>query len=170
MTEEEQKRIFDTWLGKYRPLLFKVVRAYAFNLADQEDLFQDISLQVWRSIPNFRKESQVSTWLYRVSLNTALRRNRTESKYLDNQYPFEHVEHLLEEPEEPVDERLAWLYGEIAKLNEVDRSLTLLLLDGLSYKEMAEVIGISESNIGVKIHRIKKYLTTQSQKFEQHGV
>ncbi len=72
MTEREQRKIFDEWLNQYKPLLFKVVRAYAFLPSDQDDLFQDVALQVWRSIPNFRKESAVTTWLYRVALNTCL--------------------------------------------------------------------------------------------------
>ncbi len=170
MTEREQKKIFNEWLHQYKPLLFKVVRAYAFLPSDQDDLFQDVALQVWRSIPNFRNESAVSTWLYRVALNTTFKWIRKEKKHSDGRQEFEHVEHLLEAKEDFVDERLDWLYKEISKLYELDRSITLLMLDGLSYKEMADIIGISESNIGVKIHRIKKHLISQSEKKEQHGI
>lgn len=168
MTQSEQKKIFDSWLEQYKPMLFKVVRAYAFEPNDQDDLFQDIALQVWRSVPNFRNESAISTWLYRIALNTAFKWIRKEKKYSDGRQDFEHVEHLLEAKEEPVDERLNWLYHEISKLNEVDRSITLLMLDGFSYKEMASIVGISESNIGVKIHRIKSHLISQSEKQEQY--
>ena len=73
MNEGEQQQIFNTWLGQYKALLFKVVRAYAFTEFDRDDLFQEITIQVWHSIPKFRRESAVSTWLYRVSLNTAIR-------------------------------------------------------------------------------------------------
>lgn len=171
MTETKQREIFDLWLKDYRLLLFKVVRAYAFNSTDQEDLFQDVVIQVWRSVPNFRAESMVSTWLYRIALNTALKWIRKEKRYQDNNSDFEHVEHLLyQDEEEAQDDRLTWLYSEIQKMNEIDRSITLLLLDGFSYQEMAEIIGISESNIGVKIYRIKKFLTEQSKKVEHHGV
>jgi RNA polymerase sigma-70 factor (ECF subfamily) len=69
-----------------------------------------------------------------------------------------------------VDERLAWLYEEIHKLDEIDRSITLLLLDNLSYKEMAEILGITESNVGVKINRIKKHLIAKSKKYDYHGI
>ena len=68
------------------------------------------------------------------------------------------------------DERLTWLYEEIYRLDEIDRSVTLLLLDGFSYKEMASILGISESNVGVKINRIKKQLITKSKKYDHHGI
>lgn len=171
MTEARQREIFDEWLNGYTPLLFKVVRAYASNLEDQSDLFQDIATQVWRSVPNFRRESAVSTWLYRIALNTALKWIRKEKRYKDNEYDFEKIEHLLHQKEdENLDDRLTWLYDQIHSLNEVDRSICLLMMDGFSYKEMADILGIGESNIGVKIYRIKKQLIEQSKKIEDHGI
>ena len=77
---------------------------------------------------------------------------------------------ILEAVPEYQDERLSWLYERIAELAETDRSLCLLLLDGFSYKEMAQIVGISESNVAVKIHRIKKYLQEQSQKMVKNGI
>jgi RNA polymerase sigma-70 factor (ECF subfamily) len=73
MEESEQQNIFESWLSQHQGLLFKVVRAYAPTLSGQDDLFQEILLQVWRSIPSFRQESAVTTWLYRIALNTALK-------------------------------------------------------------------------------------------------
>lgn len=166
MTSTEQRKTFENWLGSHKNLLFKVVRAYAFTIVDQDDLFQDICLQVWRSVPNFKNESAVSTWLYRISLNTAFKWIRKEKKYQNEQGSKKNIEHLLHETGTERDERLDWLYEEIKKLDEVDRSITLLLLDGYSYKEMAEMVGISVSNIGVKINRIKKYLISRSEKYE----
>jgi RNA polymerase sigma-70 factor, ECF subfamily len=170
MKETEQKQIFENWLRQYKALLFKVVRVYAFTDDDRDDLFQEIAIQMWHSIPNFRKESAESTWIYRVALNTAMRWTRKERRHHDGRQPVEGIEHLLQENVENVDERLTWLYAEIAKLPEIDRSLTLLMLDGFSYKEMAEMTGITDSNIGVKIHRIKKHLIEKSEKYEYHGV
>lgn len=169
MKKNEQINIFDLWIREYKPLLFKVVRSYAFTSQDQEDLFQDISLQVWRSIPNFKKKSAVSTWLYRIALNVALNWKRKYKKHQEKRQNFEDVEHILKQNEESIDERLEWVYKEIAKLDKIDRSLTLLMLDGFSYKEMADILGISESNIGVKIYRIKKHLTQESIEQEYHG-
>lgn len=160
--KNKQQEIFEDWLSQHKGLLFKVVRAYAFNQADRDDLFQEITLQVWKSIPGFKGSSAVTTWLYRVSLNTAIKWSRKENKHSDGRQPITQVEGLLRENTESKDERLTWLYEQIAHLNKIDRSLTLLMLDGFSYKEMAKMLGISESNIGVRIHRIKQHLIQQS--------
>ena len=163
MKESEQRKIFDEWLANYRALLFKVIRAYAVHQENQDDLFQDICLQVFRSIPNFKGKSAVSTWIYRIALNTAIKWSTKERKHLDGHQVIEQVGHVLKENEE-ADDRVAWLYQQIHRLNEVDRSLSLLLLEGYSYKEMADMLGISESNIGVKLHRIKKHLISNSKR------
>ena len=164
MTETEQKQIFERWLSEYRGLLFKVVRVYAFTPTDQDDLFQEIAIQVWRSVPAFRKDAAPTTWLYRIALNTAFKWIRKERKHYDAKESLDSVEHILQENKIAVDERLVWLYEEISRLDEVDRSITLLLMEGFSYKEMADIIGITESNVGVKINRIKKHLITKSKK------
>ncbi|MEO9022611.1 MAG: RNA polymerase sigma factor [Ginsengibacter sp.] len=163
MTKNEQKKIFESWLDQYRGLVFKVVRAYALSHTDQNDLFQEITIQLWNSIPTFRQESSVSTWIYRISLNTAIKWVRKEQKH-SRAESIENVEFIWEDGGTKVDERLAWLYEEIHRLDEIDRSLILLLLDGFSYKEMAGILGITESNVGVKINRVKKYLITKSKK------
>lgn len=169
MKETEQQGIFNEWLGKHASLLFKVVHAYAFTKEDREDLFQNIALQVWRSIPKFKAASAVTTWLYRIALNTAIKWSKKEKKHLDGRQSIAAVEHLLQERHTAVDDRLSWLYEQIAQLNEIDRSLTLLLLDGFSYKEMSKMLGISENNVAVKIHRIKKHLVNKS-KAHKNGV
>ncbi len=169
MRETEQQHIFETWLDQYKALIFKVVRAYAFTTADQDDLFQEITIQVWHSIPNFRKESLATTWLYRIALNTAIKWVRKERKHPQPE-TLENVEQVLHESKMPMDDRLAWLYEEIYKLDEIDRSLTLMMLDNFSYKEMADILGISESNVGVKINRIKKQLISKSKKYNHHGI
>lgn len=163
MTESEINHIFQTWLKQHKALLFKVVRAYAYNEEDRDDLFQEIAIQVWKSIPGFKRQSAETTWLYRVALNTAIKWTTKEQKHQNRHEVIDVSQQIIESHQSP-DDRLAWLYEEIAKLNEVDRSLTLLLLDGFSYKEMSKILGISESNVGVKINRIKKHLTTKSEK------
>ncbi|MCB0705928.1 MAG: RNA polymerase sigma factor [Saprospiraceae bacterium] len=170
MKEEEQKKIFNGWIKVHSALLFKIVRAYAFNEVDREELFQEITIQLWRSIPSFRGDAAVTTWMYRISLNTALRWAASEQKHRQGVKPIGEIEHVLMEKPNQQDERLSWLYEEIAGLHEIDRSLTLLLLDGFSYKEMAQMLGISESNIGVKLHRIKKYLIDRSKKAKHNGI
>ncbi|MEM7113829.1 MAG: RNA polymerase sigma factor [Chloroflexota bacterium] len=168
MTESEQRQILHNWLEQHRGILFKIIRAYAFTPDDQEDLFQEISLQLWQSIPDFRGESKPSTWIYRVALYTATVWVRQEKKQPKTQ-SLTSVEHALTIVGQSDDERVNWLYEQIAKLDPVDRSVCLLLFDGFSYKEIASIVGISESNVGVKIHRIKRHLTRQSQE-NRHGV
>ena len=162
MTEKEQKQIFEEWLSQHKALVFKIVRAYAFTVMDQDDLFQEIIIQTWHSIPAFRRESSVTTWLYRISLNTAIKWTKKERKHYQSE-TIDGTKHILEESRIRTDERLTWLYEEIYKLDEIDRSVTLLLLDGFSYKEMASILGITESNVGVKINRIKSALAGRAE-------
>jgi RNA polymerase sigma-70 factor (ECF subfamily) len=169
VTEKEQEHIFKNWLLQYKAVVFKVVRAYAFTAADMDDLFQEITIQVWHSVPTFRQESSVITWIYRISLNTAIKWVRKEQKHYQAE-TLDNAQHILQENRMQIDERLVWLYEEIYKLDEIDRSITLLLLDSFSYKEMADILGITESNVGVKINRIKKHLISKSKKYEHHGI
>jgi RNA polymerase sigma-70 factor (ECF subfamily) len=162
MQRSQQKAVFDSWLAAYKGVFFKVVRAYAAKRQDQEDLFQEIAAQVWLSIPGFEGNSAPSTWIYRVALNTAISWSRKERKRRDR--TLDGAAPALEPTTAPIDPRLEWLYGEIAQLDEIDRSLTLLLLDGFSYKEMADALGMTESNVGVRIHRIRAHLTSESTK------
>lgn len=166
MTDNEQQKIFQEWLNTYRALLFKVIKSNASNPDDQDDLFQEICLQIYRSIPNFKAESAVSTWLYRIALNTTIKWSAREKKHGDNHQKIESLPHLLTQSTESLDIQVSWLYSEIKKLNEIDRSLILLLLDGFSYKTMSEILGISESNIGTKIHRIKKQFIIKAKETE----
>lgn len=169
MTENEQKHIFEKWLSLYKGVLFKIVRAYKFTPMDQDDLFQEIVIQVWHSIPAFKQESSITTWIYRVSINTAIKWVRKERKRYQTE-TIDNIQYFLQENKVQVDEQLEWLYREIHQLNEIDRSIALLLLDGFSYKEMATIIGITESNVGVKINRIKKELIAKSKKNDYHGI
>ena len=170
MKESKQRQIFQEWLNLYRGLVFKVINAYSFNTEDQNDLFQEVCMQVYRSIPNFKEASAVSTWLYRIALNTAIKWGTREKKHVDGHQELGTMINLLKANDTSKDERLEWLYSEIKKLSEIDRSLTLLLLDGYSYREMSEIMGISESSIGVKIHRIKKQLVNNSKQYEYDGI
>lgn len=167
--ERKQKQIFDRWLDEHKGILFKITRAYAFTPRDQEDLFQEISLQLWQSIPDFRGDAKPSTWIYSVALYSATVWVRQEKKRPPTQ-PLVDVEHTLTQTSQQYDERLDWLYEQIAQLDPIDRSVCVLLLEGFSYKEMAAILGISVSNVGVKIHRIKKRLVRKSKEMNYHGV
>jgi RNA polymerase sigma-70 factor (ECF subfamily) len=164
MTAGEQETILKEWLSAHSGVIFKVIRAYATDPEEQDDLFQEISIRLWNSIPKFEGRCAVSTWMYRISLNVSIswvrKEDRRRSESLDR--------HVLIQETEDEDPRIAWLYDEIRKMDEIDRSLSLLLLDGFSYREMSEILGISESNVGVKIHRIKKILVQRADKVSAH--
>jgi len=164
MTKQEQEDIYHQWISEYKPLLFKVLRAYSKNRSDENDLFQEIVIQVWQSIRSFKKQSSVHTWIYRVALNTAIKwsgRNKKRSHLEINET------NSIVVPQASLHEKLDWLYDEIQQLNTVEKSLTLLLLDGFSYQEMSDILGISVSNVGVKINRIKKHLKERSKLINQ---
>ncbi len=161
---QEQKRIFDEWLETHRGLFFKVVRSYAFNPHDQDDLFQEIATQVWHSIPKYRQHSKVSTWIYRVYLYAAMAWSKKERRYRDRIQTVEEFEPTLLKPLKQKSGQLDWLFEQIGQLNEIDRSLTLLMLDGYSYREIAETLGITENHVGVKVSRLKKHLSARLEK------
>lgn len=135
----------------------------ALSPQDREDLFQEIALQLWNSIPKFRSDAKETTWIYRVALNTAMQWNRKEKKRLSSLIPLETKHYLLPGNDRYENEDLAWLYAEIRQMGNVDRSLILLYLDGVSYQEIAEILGISNSNVGVKLNRIKNKLIKRSE-------
>ena len=166
MQQDKQREIFNNWLKTHKGLLFKVVRAYGHTVDDRDDLFQEISIQLWNSVPNFRQESAETTWIYRVALFTAMGWSRKQNRDNIREQSFNETEHMLIEKAKEQDSRLEWLYEQIAGLNAIDRSLTLLLLEGYSYREMSSILGISENNVGVKINRIKKYFAQKSQELK----
>jgi len=161
VTEKERDDVFVQWLDAHKTLIFKVVRAYAKGAIEADDLFQEVAIRVWRSIPSFQGRSSPGTWIYRIALNTAITWVNREGRQATE--PIESVQHLLiEKPAN--DERLNWLYDQIHRMDSIDKSLALLLLDGFSYKEMAGLLGITETHVGVKINRIKKRLVVASKK------
>jgi RNA polymerase sigma-70 factor (ECF subfamily) len=162
MSAHEQEAIFRRWLDAHLGLILKIVRGCAAP-QDQDDLFQDVLLQLWLSIPAFRGEARETTWIYRVAFNTALAWRRGEQRRRVKHETFvkfdvspqsepSHVEAL------PKKEIVEQLYAAIRELPKVEASLALMHLDGLSYAEMAAVLGISENYIGVKLNRLRQQL------------
>ena len=130
---------------------------YCNSNEDREDLFQDIVLQLWRSYPTFRGGSKVTTWLYRVALNIAITRLRKKTGKFAELGP---EAFQVPAAEGGPDEEMAAMYRAIQRLSQIDQALTLLYLEDCSYREMAEVLGISEANVGFKLNRIKAQLRT----------
>ena len=142
----------------HQGIIYKVCKMYRDSGEDQEDLFQEIVLQLWKAFPNFRKESKVSTWMYRIALNTAIaifRKNKIELEF-NAGIPGEHA---LSDTEE-LSENEERMFEAIRTLNKAERALIALYLEDYPYREIAEITGITENYVGVKISRIKEKLKT----------
>ncbi len=162
MTNTQQEEHFRAWLSAHKGIVFKVVHAYANGTEDADDLFQEITFQLWKSIPSYQAKSSVPTWIYKVALYAALAWRRKEKKHHHNHVPAIEIREPsnLEDGATPERRELVEkLYTEIRKLRPENTALALLYLDGQSYRTMAETMGISESNVGVRLNRIKKRLT-----------
>ena len=142
-----------------------ICRVYARDAEARKDLYQEMMFQLWRSLPSFAGACSIDTWVYRVALNTALTHARRRSARAETPLEDDHVEAAdlaasLEATDDTLElgEQSERLYAAIDRLGDVDRMLVTMYLDDRSYREMAEVIGISESHVGVKLHRVKKAL------------
>ncbi len=163
MLTENRESLFKTLLMEHGGAAVKVARAYTLTTEDCQDLAQEILLQVWRSLPQFQGRASASTWFYRVALNTALGWHRNERRRRARQQPILEVEDLsdrgLDSAQQMIEREVVQrLYAAIRQLPKTDAALVLLYLDDLSYRQMAEVLGISESSVGVKLNRAKKAL------------
>ncbi len=163
MTASELGNQYQRWIRDHRGILFKVARAYASSPDDQEDLLQEILLNLWSSIRKFRGEAKESTWIYRVSLQTAMVWRRSEKRFRKHQLnladPHLVSEENLQSVENKSSEWIEALYAAIRQLPKIDASIALLHLDGLTYRDIAEVLGLSEGNIGVRLTRLRKKLS-----------
>jgi RNA polymerase sigma-70 factor, ECF subfamily len=151
------------WLGEHGSSVMKVARAYTLTSEECQDLAQEILLQAWRSLPNFEGRASAATWFYRVALHTAMNWHRKDKPRQSRQQPLLDVQAVAIDGVDSAEqaqhrETVEQLYKAIHQLPKTDAALVLLYLDDLSYPEMAEVLGISESNVGVKLNRAKKAL------------
>ncbi|MEP6663427.1 MAG: RNA polymerase sigma factor [Verrucomicrobiota bacterium] len=160
----DEQRFLDL-VDENRGKLLKICRVYGWNREDQDDLYQEIVFQIWRGLPNLKEESFANTWLYRVALNASMsfvRKKTSRGAIKTTNYDHEQIEQLLETqpPTNPQNEQLAHLYEAIAQLNDLEKALITLFLEDLSYEQIAAVMGVTESNVGVMLHRAKKKLST----------
>ena len=158
MGKEEQ---FAQIIKDNEGLIFKITTVYTNNGQDQKDLYQDIVYQLWKSFDSFRNESKVSTWMYRVALNTAIRQLQKRKRRPDGVSIDKVVARQTENYDTEFEERLKIVYSHIGKLNVLEKGLILLLLEGKKYEEIAEITGLSPSNVGTRISRIKAKLKSQ---------
>ena len=145
-------------LNNHRGLIYKVCHLYCDDAEDRRDLFQEIVLQVWKSIGSFRNESAFSTWMYRIALNTAITHLKREKRFSRKVSMSDiDIPDLSDDSEK--EDQLNQLFKAIEHLDKVDKSIILLYLEEKSYEEISEITGLSRSNVGVRLNRIKTKLS-----------
>lgn len=142
-------------------LIYKVTRVYSNGREDAQDLYQEIVYQLWKSFPSFRNESKISTWMYRIALNTSIAHLTKEKKKRN----YEPIDDLLLNRTDTTDslpeERSEILFNTIKKLNDIEKGIILLYLEGKSHAEIAGITGFTPSNVGTRLARIKQKLISQ---------
>ncbi len=142
-------------------IIFKITTIYTDNRYDQQDLYQDVVYQLWKYFDSFRNESKISTWMYRVALNTAITRTKKEKKAGKRISIDQVVVRQTDHYDTGFEERLKILYAHIRDLNSLEKGLILLLLEGKKYEEIAVITGLSPSNVGTRISRVKQKFKTR---------
>lgn len=154
---------FETIYNTYWQKVFRLCMGYANDTDTAQDLAQETFIKVWKQLPKFRNESSIRTWIFRITSNTCLRQIQKESKMPKSDLPLEISDDVLDTN---IEQDIKFLYQCISELSEVERIIISLELEDMNQKEIAEIIGLSEGNVRVKIYRIKQKLT---QKFKKNG-
>lgn len=155
---KERETIFLNALEENQEKLFRICSIYSKDNEDAKDLFQEVLVHVWRAMDTFKGNSSIHTWMFRIALNVCL---RFKSKDIKNYNRFMSIEHITivdfasEEKSEHDNEKLKSLRRCVKKLNEGDKAIVGLYLEGLAYKEISSILGVSENNVAVKVKRIK---------------
>lgn len=147
-------------LNENQGIIRKVCHIYGRTDAGKEDLYQEMVIQLWKSFGSFRGESKLSTWMYRIALNTAISDLRKQNRRVTLSFPEFIPREDADETDKTKDEQLKQLYAAIERLSDVEKAIVMLYLDDKSYEEMEEILGISNGNLRVKMNRIKDKLRT----------
>lgn len=140
-------------------IIHKVCNIYCDDQDDRNDLFQEIVAQLWKSFPSFREESKFSTWMYRVALNTAITTfKKTKRRPDQNRLTYENFQVKDENYDAETEDEIRNLHKAVAQLTGVEKSIVLLFLENKKYEEIAEITGITQNYVRVKMNRIKKKL------------
>ena len=151
-------------LNNYQGLIYKVCNLYCQDREDRKDLFQEIVFQVWKSLGSFQHKSSISTWMYRIALNTAITHFRKEKRTFNHHFSLNNIEIPELNDSEEKEEQFMSLFAAIHDLDKIDKSIILLYLEEKTYAEISEITGLSKSNVGVKLNRIKAKLSVTLKK------
>ena len=165
MQKREAEKQFGKHIKEHELLIYKICRIYAYTDADRQDLFQEIVIQLWNAFPKFKGDSKLSTWLYRVAINTAITGLRKKKNFIES---YEHAAlptNISDDSSVHLEERLHEMYKAIEQLNQIEKAIVMFYLEDKSYEEMEEILGISQGNLRVKMNRVKEKLRNLTKKY-----
>jgi len=145
-------------------LIYKVTKLYTNSKEDAEDLYQDIVYQLWKSLGTFRNESKISTWIYRIALNASITHLRKEKRKGSQLAVTEELLNKEDTKDNLQEEQFETMYAYLKKLNEVEKGIIFLYLEGKSYDEIAAITGFTASNVGTRLSRIKQKISADIKK------
>lgn len=154
LLKEQFVEIFETNIG----IIYKISKAYTRTASDRDDLINDIALELWKAFPKFKGHSRISTWIYRIALNTSMnykRKQKNELTLFSDLKQIENVSSLIDNED---SSKIDLLYSCIEDLDEINKAIIILYLDNNSHDEISEITGISKTNVGTRISRIKEQL------------
>lgn len=157
--DKELEHQFVKNLEKHQNIAHKICRIYTNDQDSHNDLFQEITIQLWKAYPKFRGEAKFSTWMYRVALNTAITLYRKKKRSIKTQ-DFDTVDFKIkaEEYDDETEQQLKVMYAAIQELNDIEKALVFLYLEDKNYRDISETLGITEVNARVKMNRVKTKL------------
>lgn len=153
---------FESIYKDYWQKIFRICMGYVNDYAKAQDLTQDIFVIVWKNLSKFRKESNIGTWIFKIASNYCLRQIEKDKRLKKSELPI----NIQQESEVSIEPQIKLLHKYISELTEIERIIISLELEGIKQSEIAEIVGITPSNVRVKIHRIKEKLT---KKFKQNA-
>ena len=156
-----KKETFIAAIKENEGILFKIASVFTNTVDDRNDLIQEIIYQLWKSYGSFKQQSRFSTWMYRVALNVAIYQHKVSKKRILTVPIEDQLYHYQQNDDSGMDEKWKLFRQQIEELNLLDKAIVTLYLDNKSYDEIAEVIGISSSNVGTKLSRIKEKIKTR---------
>ncbi|MBL7827879.1 MAG: sigma-70 family RNA polymerase sigma factor [Saprospiraceae bacterium] len=162
---EQEKHQFVSILAEYQAIIHKICRAFCPNPDDRQDLFQEITLHLWRSFSTFKGDSKISTWIYRVSLNVAIAGAR-KKRPLTEEISSTHS-NIPEDDRRQEEEQIEAMFRVIYSLSDIEKAITLLYFENKTSGEIAALTGISSENVRVKLHRIRDKIRKQLSNYEK---
>lgn len=157
----ENKKEFVEIIKDNQALIYKVVKVYTDGKAEEQDLYQEIIYQLWKSFASFRNESKLTTWMYRIALNTAIVHLKKEQRKGSQVSIDEQVLNQPDTSDTLKEEQFALLYAQIRKLNSIDKAIVLLYLEGKTHQEISVITGFSSTNVATRLSRIKQKIIAQ---------